>query len=296
MIDFHSPCIEDKEWIKEKISSKELITCEYSFGNIFSYTAKTNLKVAECEGFLVTKCLYSEGIISYCYPVGSGDIKKVLSMIIDDGLSCGIPFEFFGMNKSEALELEELFPGKFSIEEVRDTRDYIYLSTDLVDLYGKKYQPKRNHISYFMRNNNWSYERITERNKEECFQMSLKWVDEYEGDFKSDVEGELKIIRKVFDNYSALGYKGCLIRVDGEVVAFTMGEELSEDTFCVHFEKAFSRIRGAYPMINREFVKNELSDYKYIDREDDVGIENLRKAKLSYYPVKLPEKYEAVLL
>ncbi len=296
MIDFRSPRLEDKEWVKEKISKKELVTCEYSFGNIFSYTAKTNLKIAECEGFLVTKCQYTDGTVSYCYPVGEGDKSKVIAMLVDDGIASGIPFEFFGMSRDDAQELEKLFPGKFRIKEVRDTRDYIYLSSDLIDLFGKKYQPKRNHISYFMRSNNWSYESLTEENIEECYQMSLDWLENNKSEFREDLEGELKIIRKVFDNYTALGYKGGVLRVDGRVVAYTMGEEISENTFCVHFEKAYSNIRGAYPMINREFVKNELSDYKYIDREDDVGIENLRKAKLSYYPVLLPEKYEAVLL
>ena len=125
--------------------------------------------------------------------------------------------------------------------------------------------------------------------------MSRKWLENYETEDKTDLQSEYRIIRCVFDNYFALGYKGGLIRKDGDVVAFTMGEELDADTFCVHFEKAFAKYRGAYPMINREFCKNELSSYKYIDREDDLGIDNLRKAKLSYYPAIIREEYEAML-
>ena len=114
-------------------------------------------------------------------------------------------------------------------------------------------------------------------------------------EYKEELEGELKIIKRVFDNYDKLDYVGGVLRVDGKVVAYTMGEPGPKDVFCVHIEKAFSDIRGAYPMINQQFVKNELSSYRYINREDDTGAENLRKAKLSYYPVALAEKYEAKL-
>ena len=98
---------------------------------------------------------------------------------------------------------------------------------------------------------------------------------------------------KVFDNFDELDIIGGVLKVDGRVVAYTMGEPGSKDVFCVHIEKAFSDVRGAYPMINQQFVMNELSGYKYINREDDTGAENLRKAKLSYYPAFLAEKYEA---
>jgi hypothetical protein len=87
-----------------------------------------------------------------------------------------------------------------------------------------------------------------------------------------------------------LELKGGLIRLDGEVIAFTLGEPICEDTFVVHIEKAFADIQGAYPMINQQFVEHECSDYQYINREEDTGAEGLRKAKLSYRPVFLVEK------
>lgn len=295
MIDFHCPTLEDKNWIKEKLSYKHIPTCEYTFGNIFSYNAKMKIEVADVGGFLVTKCYEKDGI-SYCYPVGEGDIKTTLELVIDDGINSGENFSFFGMDGDDADELDSLFPDKFNIRQERSSFVYIYNRDDLAFLVGKKYQPKRNHISFFKKTFNWSYETMTKENISDCYAMSKKWLENSVSDYKEDLEDELRIIKTVFDNFDSLGYVGGLIRIDSEVVAYTMGEKMSDDYFCVHFEKAYPDIRGAYPIINQQFVLNELASYKFIDREDDVGIENLRKAKLSYYPVKLAEKYEARLL
>ncbi len=294
MIDFHCPTVGDKQWISDRIVEEEFLTCEYTFGNIFSYTAKMDILVADVHGCLVTRCCFRGDYAEYCFPAGNGDKIKVIEEIILDGTERGIPFGIFGMNTENAKILRDNFSEQFSITLERDSFDYIYNSTDLIELTGKKYQPKRNHISFFMRNNNWSYERITRENIPECIEMSENWLSISQSEYKSDLESELKIIKKVFDNYEALGYVGGLLRCDGKVIAYTMGERMNGDTFCVHFEKAYADIRGAYPMINQQFVKNELSGYKYIDREDDVGSENLRKAKLSYHPALLPDKYEAV--
>lgn len=294
MIEFHRPTLSDKKWIDERISQAGFLTCEYTFGNIFSYTAKMDILVADVYGCLVTRCCFVGDYAEYCFPVGAGDVLKAIEMIIRDGKERAIPFAIFGMNTDNAKILSENFSKEFDITLERDSFDYIYLSEDLINLKGKKYQPKRNHISYFMRNNNWSYEKISSENIGECIMMSEDWLQQSESEYKSELEDELKIIKLVFENYEALGYVGGLLRCDGKVVAYTMGERMNDEAFCVHFEKAYPDIRGAYPMINQQFVINELKDYKYIDREDDTGAENLRKAKLSYHPALLPDKYEAV--
>ena len=222
-------------------------------------------------------------------------MKKAVEFILDDAKNDGRDFEIFGISPSSAEFISKSFPDVFDISLKRDTFDYIYNSEDLINLSGKKYQPKRNHIAFFIRNTNWSYERITKENIPECLEMSKIWLEGALEEYREDLEAELKIIERVFDNYDDLGYVGGLLRADGRVIAYTMGEPASKDVFCVHIEKAFSDIRGAYPMINQQFVINELSKYKYINREDDTGAENLRKAKLSYYPAILAEKYEAKL-
>lgn len=295
MIDFRNPEISDKLWVKERLSVRDDLTCEYSFSNIFAYTAKMRLEIADVEGFLVTRC-FTGDTIGYCYPVGKGDIKHVISLVIEDMRLQTAPCYFFGVGTKEAQELEALYGGMFNIELDRDGFDYIYKSEDLIKLAGKKYQPKRNHISFFRKNYNWSYESMSSDNLEECYNMNVEWLQISGSLYSEELEKELQIIRRVFENFDELDCKGAVLRIDGKVIAFALGAQIRSDTFCVHFEKAFSNIRGAYPMINQQFVENELSDYKYIDREDDLGLENLRKAKLSYYPEFLPEKYEAWLI
>ncbi|MBE6773485.1 MAG: DUF2156 domain-containing protein [Ruminococcaceae bacterium] len=294
MIDFRTPVIGDRDWIRKRTAEMGCPSCEYTFGNIFSYTAKMDIKVAEIYGCLVTRCIFGDSVL-YCYPMGNGDRKKAVEELVQDGLGSGKDFVFFGLTRDFAEELESFYPGRFNIEFDRDGSDYLYYSEDLINLSGKKYQPKRNHISYFEKNYNWEYEVITNDNIPECIDMNSRWIETALAEFREDLEYEFEIIKLAFANYDALGLKGGLIRVDGEVIAFTVGEEMNENTFCVHFEKAFSSYRGAYPIINREFCKRELSSYKYIDREDDVGAENLRKAKLSYHPAIIREEYEAKL-
>ena len=294
MHELHTVSLEDKNWIKEILSEVDFYTCEYPFGNIFSYGAKMEIMVGEISGCLVTKCIQDDYVM-YCCPIGKGNLKDAFDFILNDAKEDGRDFEIFGISPDIADFMSKNYGDVLDIFLVRDTFDYIYSSEDLINLAGKKYQPKRNHISYFMKNNNWSYERLSEDNIPECLEMSKLWLEGSLEEYREELEGELKIIKRVFDNYDKLDYVGGVLRVDGRVVAYTMGEPASKDIFCVHIEKAFSDIRGAYPMINQQFVKNELSGYKYINREDDTGAENLRKAKLSYYPAILAEKYEAKL-
>ena len=108
------------------------------------------------------------------------------------------------------------------------------------------------------------------------------------------IDAERNVLKLAFDNYDKFDYSGALLRVNGKVVAFTFGEELNSNTFVTHFEKAYSDIRGAYPMINMLFAQNSINKYEFVNREDDVGSEGLRKAKLSYYPEILLEKFTAV--
>lgn len=294
MLNFHKVTINDKDIIYERLKERKSKSCEYSFGNIFSYKEKLDIFICDYESTIIVKCI-SGNKVSYMYPFGQGDIDKALEEIAKDAAVYGSDCIMYGLSEEDAVNYKKLFPKKSEPYLNRDTSDYVYNSSDLITLSGKKYQPKRNHISFFKKNFYWTYEKICSNNISQCLEMSKKWFDLYDGENKDDLKDELYIIECVFDNYFALGYTGGLIRKDGVVVAFTMGEELDSETFCVHFEKAFADIRGLYPLINQQFVQNELSSYKYINREDDVGLPNLRRAKLSYHPAFMAEKYEVKL-
>ena len=290
MLEWHRVSMEDRAMIRAKLRAEPRLGCEYGFCNIFSYDAKYPIYVGETGGCFVTKC-ETDDLDFYCSPVG-GDKSAAMRAVVAAAKAAGRPAELYGMTQNEAAILEAAFPGVFSIRPVRDTFDYVYRREDLVSLAGKKYQSKRNHISFFERNFRWSYERITPETAGECLRMSARWLAESQSEYRADLEGEYKIIEAALQNYEALGCLGGLLRVDGAVVAFAFGEALTDEMFCVHFEKAFADVRGAYPMINRQFVLEELGAFSYINREDDVGHENLRKAKLSYHPAFFVEKYE----
>ena len=291
---FHNVTLDDKKWIKDIFSKEKRLACEYSFGNIFTYTANFPILVAEAYGCFVSKCVFDDELM-YCFPVGGGDIKAALDFIIEDAQGEEKKCILFGINEKNKEILIREYGDRFEIYADRGGMDYVYNADDLINLKGKKYQPKRNHISFFEKTYSWTYEIMNAENVYDCVHMTENWLYQSALEDKSDLVDELQIIRKVAEYFDVLDYKGGIIRIDGEVIAYAMGEELTKDTFCVHFEKAYPGIRGAYPLINREFVKNELSSYAYIDREDDVDSENLRKAKLSYYPAFLMEEYEAQL-
>ena len=126
--------------------------------------------------------------------------------------------------------------------------------------------------------------------------MNEGWTEELERLRGRTNPEERLALELAFRNFDTLGLEGGLLRVNGEVVAFTIGEKQNADTYTVHFEKAFPEVQGAYPMINREFVRYITKlhpEMLYINREDDMGMENLRKAKRSYYPDLMVEKYMA---
>ena len=174
---------------------------------------------------------------------------------------------------------------------IDDDADYVYESEKLATLSGKKLHAKRNHINKFKATfENWNFEALTEDNVEECFQMALNW--RRENGCEDDVEknAEMCVTLNALRLREELELTGGVLRVNGEVVAFTLGEPVCEDTFVVHIEKAYAEVPGAYPMINQLFAKQVYDRYRYINREEDTGAEGLRKAKLSYYPVFMVEK------
>ena len=291
MLDWHNITLQDRDWIRQRLLEEPREGCEYGFANIFAYSAAIDLYVADTNGCFVTKCAFGD-YNAYCFPIGGGSKDCAIREVIAEIRANNTEAEIYGMNETDAAILEAAFPGAFNIQKERDSFDYVYLRDDLVSLSGKKYQSKRNHISFFERNCRWSYETITRETIPECITMSEQWLKENTNEFQEDLEQELTIIKQAFSEYEALGCVGGLLRVDGVVVAYTFGEKLTDDMFCVHFEKAFSSIRGAYPMINKQFALHELGDYRFINREDDVGHDNLRKAKESYHPALFVEKYE----
>lgn len=289
-IQFRRTELEDRELMHTYFQKFPSRSCERTFANALLWSRHYPVKFAIVENTLVFQST-SHGE-AYTYPAGTPEnVKKALDYLKKYTDERGIPFVMYHITAEQFEQLEEWYPGRFEIEFDRDIADYIYESEKLISLSGKKLHAKRNHINKFKATHeNWSYEIMTEDNLEECFQMALKWRNENNCDEDDEKNAEMCVTLNSLRLFKELELIGGVLRVDGEIVAFTIGEPISEDTFVVHIEKAFADIQGAYPMINQQFVEHECAAYKYINREEDTGAEGLRKAKLSYRPAFLVEK------
>lgn len=290
--DFKRAELEDKEIISDYFKRYPSRSCERTFVNVFLWSRKYPVKWAIIGNTLVFRS-QDEEHLSFAFPTGEDkDVKQVIPVLKTYCEDRGYPFTMYGVTPENYEKLEEWFPEMYEIEYDRDLADYVYESEKLSTLSGKKLHGKRNHINKFkaMFEDRWSYETMTKDNLEECFQMALKWRTDNGCNEDEEKNAEMCVTLNSLRLFEELELTGGVLRVDGEIVAFTMGEPVCEDTFVVHIEKAFADIQGAYPMINQQFVSHECSAYQYINREEDTGAEGLRKAKLSYRPVFLVEK------
>lgn len=295
MIDFKQVEISDRDWMKPLIKASDLSGCHQNFTNIFSWSEIYHYQVAKVNEYLVVKGKL-EGTSYYFYPAGTGDVHPVLEEMKKDAQENNHDFIVLGMSSENMSTLKALYPENFEYEEMRDSFDYVYQAEKLATLAGRKLQAKRNHINRFVANNSWTFERITPDNLAECWEMNLEWCRKNECKDDEQLRAEYCAVKRDFDYFTPLELEGGLIRVDGNIVAFTMGERLNSDTYVVHVEKAFGEIQGAYQIVNREFVRwirETYPDIVYVNREEDMGYEGLRKAKLSYHPDKMEEKYLA---
>jgi len=295
MLDFHTPTLEDKEWVDEVLAHSRHRGCVYTFAQLYLWSIHYGTKICRFGDCLLG--MNGRTCCCYIYPGGRYDIADVVAALREDAARRGVGFGFCVVEDWQADELDSAFPGVFERHESRDDCDYIYNAQDLITLAGRKYHGKRNHISRFTREHpEWSYEPITAENTAECIEACHIWHDAQHQEDESletsqGLAAERSIIEKALTERELLGLNGGLIRWDGKVIAFTLGERLNSDTYVIHFEKALPGFEGAYAVINNQFASNELTGYRYIDREEDLGLEGLRKAKLSYYPEILLQKY-----
>ena len=296
MIDFQRLNLSQKEKYEAVLFSCPPRGCEYSFANLVLWGRQEAAFLHGCVAFFAH--FYGRSV--YPYPIGNGDRRAVLEEILLDAKERGIPCRLTGLTETDRAELAEWFPDRFLIRSSRDGFDYVYAIDDLADLKGRKFQKKRNHVNRF-RAEHPLYEVVplTVCNMPLAQHMINDW---YHKRMKEDPEGDYLLenlaLARACRNYTALGMEGILLMDGGEVLAVTMGSRLSPDTFDIHFEKAREDVDGAYTAVNQEFARYLRLKYPeaaYLDREDDMGLEGLRKAKLSYNPHHLIEKYQATL-
>lgn len=289
-ITFKKPELEDKEMVDRYFHMNCNRSCEYTFANLYLWSRHYKVEYAVVEEMLVFH--YTERGKYFTFPQGDRkNLKRTIDALMVWCEEREIAFHLTIVTPEQFEQLEQLYPGKFTIQYDRNVADYVYETEKMIRLSGKKYHGKKNHINKFKRlYPDWQYESITKDNVEDCFQMALRWR-ELNG-CEEDVEknAEMCVTLNSLRLFEELELRGGLIRVAGEVVAFSIGEPVCGDTMVVHIEKAYADVPGAYTMINQQFLEHEASEYTYVNREEDTGDEGLRQAKLSYHPVFMMEK------
>ncbi|MBO7220788.1 MAG: DUF2156 domain-containing protein, partial [Alistipes sp.] len=274
-IEFHPVTVADKPLFEYYMLGAEEQNCDLNFANIFCWSTTYHSEVAEVEGFLIIR-FDNGGVKSYMQPVGYGDKRVVLELLREDAFALRTPLRLYGLSAEWRKFLEENYPSEFAFDAPRALCDYIYRTSDLAQLQGRRYQPKRNHLNHFVARYKWHAEPLSVGNIKDCIALYNKWLS---GRELGEAEfAEQQALYCAFENFDALGLRGLVLYAEGAPVAFSYGTPISRITFCTHIEKHDSSVDGAATMINRLMAKSLEEEFEFINREDDLGLEGLRFA------------------
>ncbi len=301
MIHFRDLDYTDRELVQRYTLGAECRNCDFNFVNLMSWRFLYDTQIAEHRGHLIIRFFF-EGQPTYLPPLCpppymaetmSEAYAAVLLDLVADSEAQGRAFRMMGACQGMLARLQSVLPGKFHAEADRSFTDYLYDREALSTLAGKKLQSKRNHANRFERQYpDYEYRELTPDLARECWLLEEEWAAKHgDMDARLNADDEQHSMRRVFKHWDELPVRGAAILVDGRVVAFTFGGPINYDTFDVCCEKADTDYDGAYAIINREFVRHLPEQYVLINREEDLGLEGLRRAKLSYQPKILLDKY-----
>lgn len=296
MLEFRKLKTEDFEKCYPLMYKKGFRNSESSFLTLYLWAEMYGSEICIDEDAIFFRSVM-DGKASYLFPYAE-DEKCALRRLFEHEWECGNDFvKFHSITEQMREILEREFPGELTYTERRASFDYIYEATALASLSGKRFHGKRGHLKKFIRNFEGRYTclPLTESDIDDVLAFQKKWIEKAsDKDSRETLEYESRSISKLFENFSRFGLIGAVLRVDGIVAAYCLAARTCEDTVEVMVEKADYACDGAYQMINKSFAEFVSDKVKYLNREDDMGIEGLRKAKLSYYPAMLIEKYSAI--
>lgn len=289
--------MESRELLNPYFDLVDYEACEYCFNTLYmwQHLYKTGYYIG--DGFAVIVAENEGNTFSILPLAKKEDMPRVIQFIIDYFEEEQKKIYFRGITREVVEFLKENYPGKFDYTEERDLFDYVYDGDNMRELKGRKNVKKRNHINYFLKEyeGRYEYRLLDEKDFDACLELMEEWTSNKEENnaISEEIEEELIGIKKLFAHYNILKDKLKIagIFIDGKLEAFTMGEYINPNMALIHIEKANPNIRGLYPFINQQFLVHEFSDAEFVNREEDLGVEGLRKAKLSYHPVRFVEKY-----
>ena len=297
MIDFNEITIRDKEIFDIYLKACRPQTSELTFTNFFMWRGFYKFRYAVVDDFL---CIIAvpEKLEPFCFMplsmTGETPTLEIVSKLGDYFASNGWKLRFERVDESQVKFFEGLGNDKAVISLDRDSSDYVYLAENMINLKGKKFDGKRNHINKFKKLYTYEYVDLEESYVGDCINIMERWCSERDCEEHGAYYCEKLANIELLKNFRFLGCKGALIKVDGKFEAFTVGEVLNDDTAVIHIEKANGAINGLYTFINQQFCEKQWNKCLYINREQDLGIEGLRKAKLSYNPERIVNKYTVV--
>ncbi len=288
--------LDSKNMMEPYFRTENSRSADFCFGNIYMWDKRYEQTAAPMGDRLITR-LRRNGKDFFAFPVGSGELEPSVAAMRDICAAEGIPFKLCGITEEHRSELEKSFAGHFEILEDRDFSDYIYSVEKLSTYSGKAMHGKKNFCNRFEKEHDWHFEILGADNIPDCIKMLDEWTDESAERLTGDIAYEHDAVLRGFAHYDELELFGGALYAEDRLIGFSVGEVISDDTFCTHFEKAYPDIAGAYPMVCRELAKAVRTAYPnvcYVNREDDMGHESLRKSKLSYKPEYVLMKYIAI--
>lgn len=295
MINFRELSLADKPVFDRILAQMQLNLSDYTFTNFFMWRHTYGLQVHYDElldyWFIMARPWKWKSF--FFAPLGNWNdrdkLRQALTILNDYCEAHGVHLFFRRVPEMFMKEAVD-FMSEFRYREDRNTFDYVYQTSDLLELPGRKFHGKRNHLNQFLRNYAWEYQAMDTSVVEECLGLTSEWFDLRRQEENGKVSGENKAMLEVMESFSELKLVGAVLRIDGKIQALTIGEKLTSDTAVIHIEKANTEFKGIYAAINQQFVANHWADTSFVNREEDMGVEGLRKAKMSYNPVFLVKK------
>lgn len=290
MLQFRPVTIQDKQLVDGFIKEKKYWITEYSFTYMMLWNRVVFFEICPTEQALYFRCSYDDERFYFLPVVKDGNLeahyKKLEAFADAEG-----PWKLICIDDKNLQLLSPSFLEEYVLERDVDYCEYIYRSEDLIGLKGKKYHAKRNHIAKFNKRYVYTFSPLTKDDFAECLAFNERWKEDKSEEMIRDMQDEVLALEDCFTYYDQLGLVGACIRIDGKLEGFAIGEYTHDEMAVVHFEKCNPAFDGIYAAMNQMFAEKYFSNVPYINRQDDIGLEGLRKAKLSYYPAFMGEKY-----
>lgn len=283
--------LESRQVLQAYLQSEDYEISDIVFGNLYLWKHAREITYAIDSDCVVVQTRYEGEKPYFFYPFGGGDKESALRALDKYLRDKNLSPRFESIESKNISSIKSVF-SQVEFEPRVARFDYVYSVQELIKLEGRKFHKKKNHLNQFLQNNDgkWSYENISTSNIDEILSRGKEWL-EANPNKNQALEIEFVGITNTLKEYENLGLKGGAVRLESEIIAFSFGEVMSQKMAVVHIEKANPLIAGAYQIINRELLANEFSAVELINREEDLGIEGLRRAKKSYNPIKMVEKY-----